>query len=338
MLKFLVRRAITAVICVAGIAVVVFALTRVLPGDAAVLRAGQYATQDRIDEIRAQYGYDDPLLTQFGRYMERLVQLDLGTSTRTGQPVASELGSRIGATIELSAAAVVVAVALGLPLGVLAAVKGGGVDRVVRFGAVVSGSLASFWFGLVLIYFLSYKLGWFPTPTDRLPRGIAPPPEVTRLYTVDALLAGDLGLFVDVVRSLALPALTLGLLAAGQLTKMVRSAMVVALDSDFVRTARSLGVPRRQVIWVDALRNAALPILTTIGLLIGFLLGGNIIVERLFSWPGVGRYAFDAISNSDLDALCGFVLVIGSMYVALMFLVDIAYAIADPRVRLGGSS
>lgn len=337
MYRFLARRCFSAIVCIVGIVVVVFAMTRVLPGDAAVLRAGQYATAERIEQIRDEYGYNDPLATQFRQYLGRLATLDLGTSTRTGQPVAGEITSRLGATVELAAAATIIAIAIGVPLGVAAAVRRGGhLDRWTRLGAVTAGSLASFWFGLVLIYFFSFRLGWFPTPIDRLPRGVKPPGRITGLYTVDSLLRGDLGLFLRVVRSLALPSLTLGILAAGQLTKMVRSAMLVTLDSDYVRTARSLGVAQSTLVWTDAFRNALLPVLTTIGLLIGFLLGGNILVERLFAWPGLGRYAYDAIANSDLDALSGFVIVVGVIYVLLMLVVDIAYLLADPRVRLTG--
>lgn len=338
MRRYAAERLFTAVLSVLGIAVVVFFVSRVLPGDAAAVRAGQYATPEQIAQLRAQFGLDKPILAQFGDFLSGLVHFDLGTSTRTGQPVTTELSQRIPATLELSLAALLVALLVGIPLGVLAAAKRGSVwDGLVRLCTILGSSTAVFWVGLMAIFFLCNQLHVFPNPVDRLPRGIDPPASITGLYTVDSLLEGKFPLFISAFNSLLLPALTLGLITAAPVVKIVRSAMISALRSDYVRTARAFGLPRRTVL-TDAFRNSLIPVVTSIGIVAGYLIGGNILVEQLFSWPGLGQYAYEALQQHDLDALQGFVILVGIGYVALNFVLDLVYAAIDPRVELRTAS
>lgn len=337
--RYLSRRAATTLFTLLGIIVVVFFVVRVLPGDAAVLRAGPYADEERLEQVRAQYGLDEPLFKQFWTHLTGAVQGDLGTSTVSGGSVTSELLVRLPPSLELGLYSVLLACLIGMPMGVVAAARqGGALDRLVRIGVITGSSMALFWLGLVLIYVFFYRLGWFPGPIDRLPTGVEPPPHLTGLYTVDALLNGQPGLAWQALRSLALPVLTLTVVLVAPVMKMVRQSMIEALRSDYVRTARAMGMPTREVLLRDGLRNALLPVITAIGIVFGYMLGGNIIVETLFSWPGMGRYAYQSIQNNDLEALQGFVIFVGVMYVLLNVVIDICYGVIDPRIRLGGKA
>jgi peptide/nickel transport system permease protein len=339
MKRFLLRRTATTLVTLFGIVTVVFFLVRVLPGDAAVLRAGPYADAERLAAVRAQYGLDKPLLDQYGTYLMGVVQGDLGTSTVSGGSVTYELMGRMPASLEIGLYAVLLACLIGIPVGVLAASREGGwIDRVVRVLAATGSAMALFWLGLLLIYFLFYRLGWFPGPVGRLPTGVDPPTTVTGMHTVDALIEGRPGVAWEAARSLMLPVLTLVIVLVAPILKMVRASMIEVLSTDYVRTARAMGLPRREVLFRDGLRNAMLPVITAIGIVFGYMLGGNIIVETLFSWPGVGRYANQAIKNHDLDALQGFVIFVGVFYVLLNVVIDIAYGFLDPRIRLGRRS
>jgi ABC-type dipeptide/oligopeptide/nickel transport system permease component len=337
--RFLLRRTLTTFVTLFGIVTVVFFLVRVLPGDAAVLRAGPYADAKRLAAVRAQYGLDRPLLEQYGTYLAGVVHGNLGTSTVSSGSVTYELMGRMPASLEIGLYAVLLACLIGIPIGVLAASREGGwADRIVRLAAAAGSAMALFWLGLLLIYFLFYRLGWFPGPVGRLPNGVDPPPTVTGLYTVDALFEGRLDVAWQAARALMLPVLTLVIVLVAPILKMVRGSMIEVLATDYVRTAKAMGLPRREVLFRDGLRNAMLPVMTAIGIVFGYMLGGNIIVETLFSWPGVGRYANQAIKNHDLDALQGFVIFVGVLYVLLNVVVDICYGVLDPRIRLGRRS
>ncbi len=337
--RFLLRRTLTTLVTLFGIVTVVFFLVRVLPGDAAVLRAGPYADAKRLAEVRAQYGLDRPLLEQYGTYLAGVVHGDLGTSTVSSGSVTYELIGRMPASLEIGLYAVVLACLIGIPIGVLAASREGGwADRIVRLVAAAGSAMALFWLGLLLIYFLFYRLRWFPGPVGRLPTGVDPPPTITGMYTVDALLEGRLDVAWQAARALMLPVLTLVIVLVAPILKMVRGSMIEVLATDYVRTAKAMGLPRREVLFRDGLRNAMLPVMTAIGIVFGYMLGGNIIVETLFSWPGVGRYANQAIKNHDLDALQGFVILVGVLYVLLNVVIDIGYGLLDPRIRLGRRS
>lgn len=339
MWRYLGKRVLISIGTILGIVVIVFFIVRVLPGDAAVVRAGPYASPETIQQIRDRYGLGEPISQQFVSYLSDLGRGNMGISIRTDQPVTGEILQRLPASLELALYSVLVAIALGVPFGIAAAARPDGfIDRAARVFAVLGSSMALFWLGLLLIFFLAYQFDWFPGPLDRLGPITTPPERITGFYTLDAALQGQFDVMVEAFRYLALPVLTLGFTLAAPILKMVRASMIRVLASDHVRTARSLGIPRRQIIWKDGFRNALIPVTTAIGIVFGYMLGGNIIVEHLFSWPGVGRYAYNAIQNNDLEALQGFVITVGVLYVGLNVIIDLLYAWIDPRVRLGGKA
>lgn len=336
MWRYLGRRLLVSVGTILGIIVVVFLIVRVLPGDAALLRAGPYASEARVEQIRQQYGLADPVAHQFVRYLGGAVRGDLGTSIRTGGSVTSELLHRLPASLELAFYSVLLASVIGIPFGIVAAARQGTwVDKSARVFAVLGSSMALFWLGLLLIFFFFYVFRWFPGPIDRLAVTTVPPPAITSFYTVDAALTGRFGVMWEAFSYLALPVITLGFVLAAPILKMVRAAMIDTLASDHVRTAKAMGIPWRQILLRDGFRNAMLPVATAVGIVFGYMLGGNIIVEFLFAWPGVGRYAYTAIQNNDIEALQGFVILVGVLYVALNVAIDLLYAWIDPRIRLG---
>ena len=339
MARYLARRAATTALTLFGIVVVVFFVVRILPGDAAVLRAGPYADAERLAAVREKYGLNDSLLEQFWSYLSGVVRGDLGTSTVSDGSVTAELLQRITASLELGLYAVLLACLIGIPMGIVAAHhKGGWIDRITRAGVITGSSMALFWLGLLLIYFFYSRLGWFPAPIDRLPVSVEPPRHLTGLFTVDALLTGQFSLAWTAARSLMLPVLTLTVVLVAPVMKMVRQSMIETLRSDYVRTARAMGVRERDVLLRDGFRNAMLPVITAIGIVFGYMLGGNIIVETLFAWPGIGRYAYQSIQNNDLEALQGFVILVGVLYVLLNVLIDVLYGLVDPRIRIGGKA
>jgi peptide/nickel transport system permease protein len=336
MWTYLGKRLLVSVVTVLGIVIFVFFIVRVLPGDAAAVRAGPYASEEKIDQIKEKYGLSDPLAEQFTRYMGNVLTGNLGTSIRTDRPVTGELLDRLPASLELAFYSVLLAALIGVPLGVIAAAnEDRWIDKAARVFAVFGSSMALFWLGLLLIFFLFFKLGWFPGPIDRLAVTTRPPLEITGFYTIDAALTGRFGVMLEAFSYLALPVMTLAFVLAAPILKMVRASMIDTLRSDHVRTAKAVGVPRRQILVRDGLRNALLPVATAIGIVFGYMLGGNIIVEFLFAWPGVGRYAYTAIQNNDLEALQGFVIMVGVLYVGLNVVIDLFYAWIDPRIRLG---
>lgn len=336
MIGYILRRLAISAVTVFGLVLTVFFVVRILPGDAAAARLGPEASAEDVQALREQMGLDQPLWRQLLDYLGGLLQGDMGMAISTGRPVADELFARLPATIELAFAGLVVALVLGFPLGMLAAAKRGKLpDVLARIFAVLGSSMAPVWLGLLLIFALYSTAGLFPGPVGRLPIGQTPPQTLTGLFVLDGFLTGDPAASWDALRALALPALTLGIGASAAVLKMVRSAMIATDDSGFVRTARAYGVPGREVLWRDQLRNAMLQVLTAIGLVFGFLLGGNVIVERLFSWPGMGRVAYDALGSNDLGLLQGYALIIGIIYIALNFAVDLVYGLVDPRIRIG---
>lgn len=334
------RRAGVALLSVLGVVVLTFFITQLLPGDPARIAAGQYASDEQVAAVRAQYGLDQPVPAQFAQFLGGVARFDLGTSVRTGQPVGGELADRFPATLELGLTALLVAVLVGVGLGVLAAVHRYRLgDRLVQVFVVLASATAVFWIALVAITTLVNGWHLFPSPIGRLPRGFRPPADVTGLYVVDALLGGDLPTAWAAVRALLLPALLLGVLAAPSIVKIVRSATIRALESDFARTSRSFGYPARSILVQDALRNSLLPVITNVGLVAGFVLaGGNVIIEQLFAWPGIGGYAYASLQDNDLFALRGYVIVIGVAYVLINTALEFLYSWADPRVQLDGGS
>lgn len=334
--RYVARRLLLGAVTLLGVVVAVFVLTSVLPGDLASLKLGPYATEEGLAAMRTELGTDRPVMVQFVDYVSKLVRGDMGRSWLTGQTVRQDMSQRLPATIELALAALVMALVVGHILGILAAVRRDSlIDQAVRGFAILGASTAIFWLALVFIYVFYYRLDWAPAPVGRLDVGSARPPPVTRLYVVDSLLAGDWELFTSSLAHLALPALALGFIVTAPITKMVRAAMLDVLHSDFIRTARAIGVPYRSIVMRDGLRNALIPILTTIGIVFGYLMAGNVLVERIFAWPGIGQYAWQSLISKDFEALRGFILVVAVIYVLINLTIDLLYSVIDPRIRLG---
>ena len=280
-------------------------------------------------------GLDKPLYIQFVRYVEDLAHGDLGNSLTTGQPVGQEIKTRLPASAELTLLGLIVSVLIAVPLGILAATRPNSlIDHSCRVIATAGVSLPVFFTGLILIYVFYYHLGWAPPPLGRLDIFYSPPPHVTGFYLIDSLIAGDGELFVAALKQLILPALTLAIFSLAPIARMTRASMLAVLSSDFVRTARASGLAPFTVVITYAFRNAMLPVITTLGMVFSFLLGANVLVEKVFAWPGIGSFAVEALIASDFAPLQGFVLTMAVMYVALNLLIDILYGIIDPRMRV----
>jgi len=330
-------RLLQAVPTLIGIVIVTFVLTRALPGDPAVYFAGAAADEESISQIRKSMGLDKPMLEQFFIYVKNLMVGDLGTAVSTGRPVTEELARRLPASIELTLFGLIFALAVSIPLGVLAASRPNSmVDHACRMIMTAGVSLPTFFTGLFLIYVFYYLLGIAPPPLGRLDIIALPPPDVTGFYTIDAIIVGDFEALRASLEQLLLPAITLGLFVLAPIARMTRAAMLQVLSSDFIRTARANGLPRHQVMFAYAFRNAMLPVITTLGMVFSFMLGSNILVEKVFAWPGIGSFAVEALIASDYAAVQGFVLAMAVLYVMLNLTIDLLYTVIDPRVKLEG--
>lgn len=327
------RRLAQALPSVMGVIIISFVLTRALPGDPAVYFAGDMADKESIDQVRRAMGLDKGLLEQFFIYAGNLAKGVWGTSLSTGRPVTEELLARLPASLELTLIGLSLAVAIALPLGIIAATRPNSwIDHLCRVLVTAGVSLPIFFTGLFLVYIFYYLLGWAPSPLGRLDILSLPPPHITGFYTVDSLIAGETETFSASVSQLVLPATTLALFALAPLARMTRAAMLGALASDFVRTARANGLSRRVVLLTYALRNASLSVLTTLGMVFSFLLGANVLVEKVFSWPGIGSFAIQALVASDYAAVQGFVLAMALLFIAVNLTIDLILTLLDPRV------
>jgi peptide/nickel transport system permease protein len=335
MITLIIKRVMMAIPSIVGVVIVTFLLTRMLPGDPAAYFAGPAATPQAIQEVRVKLGLDKPLIQQFGRYVFDLAHGNLGTSLTTGQPVSTELRNRLPASAELTLLGLLVSIAIAVPLGIVAATRPNTVfDHACRIISTTGVSLPVFFTGLILIYVFYYLLGWAPAPLGRLDVFYETPTQVTGFFLIDSLIAGDAQTFVAALKQLILPALTLGVFSLAPITRMTRASMLAVLSSDFIRTARASGLSTWTVVITYAFRNAMLPVITTLGMVFSFLLGANVLVEKVFAWPGIGSYAVEALLASDFAPVQGFVLTMAVMYVALNLMIDILYGLIDPRVRL----
>jgi peptide/nickel transport system permease protein len=334
-LAVVLRRLLGALPNLVGVVIITFLLTRALPGDPAAYFAGAAATQEAVAQVRKTLGLDKSLPEQFLRYVGGLAHGDFGTSLTTGQPVLQELVARLPASIEMVLLALVVACAVALPLGVMAATKPGSwIDQLCRLVTTAGVSLPTFFTGLVLAYVFYFLLGWAPAPLGRLDPIFSPPPQVTGLYLIDALLVGDFALWWAAFKQVILPTLTMALFVLAPIARMTRASMLQVLSADFIRTARASGLSHTTVRVRYALRNALLPVVTTLGMVFGFMLGSSVIIEKVFGWPGVGSYAIDALTASDYAPVQGFVLAMGVLFVLLNLVVDVLYTLIDPRISL----
>jgi dipeptide transport system permease protein len=329
------KRLAMAIPSLIGVVIVTFLLTRALPGDPAAYFAGPAATPQAIQEVRVKLGLDKPLIEQFGSYVIDLVHGNLGTSLTTGQPVAQEIRNRLPASAELTLLGLLVSIVIAVPLGILAATKPNSLlDHACRVVSTAGVSLPVFFTGLILVYVFYYLLGWAPAPLGRIDVFFTDPPRVTGFFLIDSLIARDPETFMAALKQLILPALTLAIFSLAPIARMTRASMLAVLSSDFVRTARASGLSSFTVIITYAFRNAMLPVITTLGMVFSFLLGANVLVEKVFAWPGIGSYAVEALLASDFAPVQGFVLTMAVMYVMLNLIIDVLYGVVDPRVRL----
>ena len=334
--SYLLRRLLLVVPTLFGVTLISFFLTYILPGNPALVKAGPLATPEYVAEVERQMGLDRPVWVQYGRYISGLFRGDLGKSASTGRPVLEDFVQRLPATLELTLASLALAVLIGVPLGILSAVhRDGLIDHIGRIVGVAGVAMPSFWTGLLLIFVFFYWLGIAPAPLGRLGSGLSPPTPLTGLYVVDSLLTGNWRTLGSSLAQLALPATTLAIGVMAPLARMVRATMLEILESDYIKAAWAAGLPRRRVIYGDALRNALIPVVTTLGVIFGFLMAGNAVVESVFAWPGIGNYAVTALMTKDSGPIQSFVLFVAVMYVVVNLLVDLVYGIVDPRIRLG---
>jgi peptide/nickel transport system permease protein len=355
--RYIIRRLLLLFFVLLGISVVTFTMMHLIPGDPADVMLGERATDEKVARFREAYGLDDPIPIQYLRYISKLAQGDLGRSVRTNFLVTEELAQRFPATVELTLGAMLVALLIGIPAGIIAACYHNSFfDLTTMVGALIGVSMPVFWLGLILMYVFGFKLHWLP-PSTRLTVGIelktiaetynlkealaGPTGDkiivftdfLSNFYIFDALITRNLTALIDVLKHLVLPSLALGSIPMAYVARMTRSSLLEVLGQDYIRTARAKGLRERAVIVAHALKNAFLPVITVIGLLLGGLLGGAILTETIFSWPGMGRLVVDRVLARDYPAVQGGVLLIAFVFVVVNLLVDISYAYLDPRIH-----
>lgn len=332
--RYIFRRLLNLIPVLLGITLLVFAFLHLIPGDPAVVMAGDRATPEQVAALREQLGLNQPLPVQYLIFLGNLLRLNFGTSIISGVSIAEEIKTRWPATFELSAAAMLVATIIGIPAGVLAAVrKNSAVDNLTMSGSLLGVSLPVYWLGLLLVYLFAVNLQWLP-PSGRISidAGFNFKP-ITGFYVLDSLLQGDFRTLQDVLSHLILPAITLGTIPLAILARITRSAMLEVLSQDYIRTARAKGLLERWVILKHALKNALLPVVTIIGLQFGTLLGGAILTETIFSWPGIGSWIYEGILSRDYPVVQGGVVFVAVAFVLINLLVDLSYAFFDPRIQ-----
>ncbi|WP_279479979.1 ABC transporter permease subunit [Aureimonas sp. SK2] len=333
MFRFIVARLGVLVPTFVGVAIVAFSFIRLLPGDPVTLMAGERGiTPERHAQLTALLGYDQPLPIQFWHYLVGLFQGDFGTSIVTRRPVLTEFMTLFPATVELSLFAILIAVCLGVPAGVFAAVKRGSwLDQTIMGTALVGYSMPIFWWGLLLIIFFSGTLGWTPV-SGRISLLYFFPP-VTGFMLIDSLLSGQAGAFKSALSHLILPGVVLATIPLAVIARQTRSAMLEVLSEDYVRTARAKGLKSSRVVGIHALRNALIPVVTTIGLQIGVMMAGAILTETIFSWPGIGKWMVDSVFRRDYPVVQGGLLLIAIVVMVVNLVVDLLYGLINPRVR-----
>ena len=333
MFTFIFKRLALVLPTFIGITLLVFSLIRLLPGDPVEALSGERGmTEERYQRLLGEFGLDRPLPVQYADYVWKALHGDLGLSTITHESVFREFISRFPATIELSVCAMLLALAIGIPAGIFAAVKRNTVWDYSVMGASLTGfSMPIFWWGLLLILTFSVTLGWTPV-SGRIAIAYDIPP-VTGFMLIDALLSKDAGAFKSALAHLVLPSIALGTIPLAVIARMTRSSMLEVLREDYVRTARAKGASTFRVVGIHALRNALIPVATTIGLQVGTLLAGAILTETIFSWPGIGKWLVEAIGRRDYPAVQGGLLMSATVIIAVNLLVDVMYGVINPRIR-----
>lgn len=334
MLRFILNKLLLIVPTVIGITICAFAFVRILPGDPILAMAGEHGvTPERYALLREQFGYNLPIWEQYFRYVWAALQGDFGVSLSSKRPVLEEFRVLFPATFELTLFATIFSVVLGVPAGIIAAIRRGSwVDQTLMGTALVGYSMPIFWWGLLLIIFFSGYLGWTPV-SGRIALQFFLKP-ITGFMTIDALLYGKFDAFVSALRHLILPTIVLGTIPLAVIARQTRSAMLEVLGEDYVRTARAKGLAPDRVVGLHALRNALIPVVTTIGLQVGTLLAGAILTETIFSWPGIGKWMVDSIFKRDYVVVQSGLLIIALIVMAVNLLVDLLYALINPRIRV----
>ena len=318
---------------IVGITLLTFVISNVIPADPARVAAGLQAHEDQVQIMRERMGLDRPLPEQYLRYLQRLAQGDLGQAASSSRPVADDLREYFPATLELVLAAIVPCTFLGVAFGTISATHAGrALDRVIQILSLIGMAMPRFWLAIVLQILFFGILGWFPS-VGRLSLGVQPPRRITGLNLVDSLLTGDVHVFFDAAWHLVLPALALALGSIANIIRVTRVSVLDVLREDYVRTARAKGLRERAVLYKHVLRNAAVPILTVVGLQAGFMFSGAVLVEIVFGWPGIGKYAVDSIANLDFAPIMGVTLVVAVVFVIINLCVDLLYLMVDPRIR-----
>jgi peptide/nickel transport system permease protein len=334
--RFVLRRLAALLLLSLGITLVAFVLTELVPSNAVATNLGEQAAADpaAVAAFRHHYGLDRPFPVRYAIYLDHLVHGDLGQSTLTHGPVTHDLGQFIPATGELALYSILFAAVVGIGFGVIAALRRNRpADHALRVASLAGISMPTFWIALVALYVGFFRLGWFPG-AERLDPGVSPPPSVTGLYTIDAILAGNWGLFVQALHHLVLPALVLAAFNVSLLTRFTRSAVLEVIGNDYVRAARAKGLPERTVVLRYIVRGALPSVVTVLGLVFANVLTGAVLVEKIFSWPGIGQYAFQAAVNVDVPAIAGVNLFVAVVYITVNFIVDVLYGLIDPRIRV----
>jgi peptide/nickel transport system permease protein len=333
LLTYIFKRLLYLIPVLIGVTILVFVISHAIPGDPARMMAGQKASRQAVENLRRSMGLDRPLPEQYLRYLVGLLRGDLGRSIRNQRPVADDLKDFFPATLELTLASMVLCLAVGLPLGIISAVRRNRpIDHVSRVFSVFGVSMPVFWLGLMLLLLFYRNLGWLPG-SGRLDVAVDPPVHVTGLYLIDTVLEGSWSKFGNAVLHIMLPAFCLSYVYLAIITRIVRSSMVAVLGQDYITTARANGIAEAVVVLKHALKNSLIPTVTIIGLSIGELLGGAILTETIFNWPGMGKYVVDSVNFLDFPAIMGFTLVVSFAYVMINLAVDVVYALLDPQIQ-----
>jgi len=332
-LSYVLKRLLYLVPVLLGVSLLVFVISHAIPGDPARMMAGQKASHEAVENLRRSMGLDRPLPEQYATYLFGLLKGDLGFSIRNQRPVIEDLRDFFPATLELSLASMLLCVSVGLPLGIISAVRRNRpIDHASRVFSVFGVSMPVFWLGLMLLLLFYRTLGWLPG-SGRLDIHIDPPAQVTGLYLIDTLTEGSFAKFGDAFLHILMPAFCLSYVYLAIITRIVRSSMISVMGLDFITTARANGISEIAIVLKHCLKNSLIPTVTITGLSIGELLGGAILTETIFNWPGMGKYMVDSVNFLDFPAMMGFTLVVALAYVMINLVVDVLYAFLDPQIR-----
>ncbi|SDM18933.1 ABC transporter permease [Sediminibacillus halophilus] len=331
MLKYILRRLVMLIPVLLGVSILTFSLIHLIPGDPARSMLGEKSTESQLEQLREELGLNDPYVVQYGRFVGKILRGDLGESVKSQEEISVEIASRLPATVELTVFAMILAMVVGILAGVIAAVKQySWFDNLSMSGALFGVSLPIFWLGLMMIWLFSVKLNILPA-SGRMSNDIELH-TITNFYLLDSLITGNWAAFKDVFSHLLMPGIALGTIPMAIIARMTRSSMLEVMKQDYIRTASAKGLARHLIVFQHALKNAFLPVLTVIGLQFGLLLGGAVLTETIFSWPGIGRYVYLAVMGRDYPVVQSSILIIAVIFVLVNLITDLLYKYFDPRI------